>query len=151
MKWLYTGIICPAITYAAMVWGRATSTATFKLKAQKLQRLALLKMSPVRHHSPTEALQIVSFVPPLELLIESAGVATYRRIKHLLDPSQTLIGMWQRKSHIKWVQSIEQEFGLMNIPSDVIPVEISWQKSWKTYLEGFDPISTVNVILAFVV
>ena len=93
-KWLYTGIICPAITYAAMIWGRATSTSVFKLKAQKLQRLALLTASPVRHHSPGEALQVVSFVPPLELLIESIGVATYQRIKHLLDLSQTLPGMW---------------------------------------------------------
>ena len=37
----------------------------------------------------------------------------------------------------------------MNIPSDVIPVEISWQKSWKTYLEGFDPMmdSDINTTL----
>jgi hypothetical protein len=62
-KWFYTGIICPAITYAAMIWGRATSTSVFKLKAQKLQMLALLTALPGRHHSPGEALQVVSFVP----------------------------------------------------------------------------------------
>jgi hypothetical protein len=30
-KWLYTGIICPAITYAAMIWGRAQSSKTSKV------------------------------------------------------------------------------------------------------------------------
>ena len=150
IKWLYTGIICPAITYAAMVWGRATSTALFKLKAQKLQRLALLKVSPVRHNSPTEALQVVSFVPPLELLIESVGVATYRRIKHLLDSSQTLPGMWKGESHIKWAQFIEQEYGLLDIPSDVIPVEISWQKAWEIDLEGFDPIMDSDINTTYI-
>ena len=149
-KWLYTGIICPAITYAAMIWGRATSTSLFKLKAQKLQRLALLTISPVRVHSPSEALQVVSFVPPLELLIESIGVSTYRRIKYLLDLSQALPGMWQRKSHIKWAQFIELEYGLSDIPSDVIPVEISWKKTWEIDLQGFDPIADSNLNTTYV-
>jgi hypothetical protein len=92
----------------------------------------------------------VSFVPPLELLIESIGVATYRRIKHLLDPSQTLPGMWQGKSHIKWVQSIEEEYGLVNIPSDVIPVEISWCRTWEIDLQGFDPMVSSDIRTTYI-
>jgi hypothetical protein len=64
MKWFYTGVIRPAITYGCLVWAKATDNYTFRTQAQKLQRQALLHMAPSRTRSPTIGLEMLAYVPP---------------------------------------------------------------------------------------
>jgi hypothetical protein len=62
--WVYTGIVRPAFTYGSFVWANKTTTNFFKDSAQKLQRLALISLAPIRLHSPTIGLEIVTNTPP---------------------------------------------------------------------------------------
>jgi hypothetical protein len=64
MRWLYTGVIRPALTYGCLVWTKATTEKSFKDSAQKLQRLALLHMAPFRTKSPTIGLEMLAYIPP---------------------------------------------------------------------------------------
>jgi hypothetical protein len=64
MRWLYTGVVRPAITYGCMIWAKASVTKSFKETAQKIQRLALLHMAPFRTKSPTIGLEMLAYLPP---------------------------------------------------------------------------------------
>lgn len=140
MRWIYTSIIRPSITYGCLVWGRATKHKYFLQKAEKLQRSALMPMAPVRTHSPTIAMEVIAFVPPLDLFIESEVVLAFKRVKNLIDTSITETSRNSLTSHLVLAVKLEEESGTKDIPSEVIPPQVSWKQSWKTVLEPFDPI-----------
>ena len=111
VRWLYEGIIKPALTYGCTIWGAATSSKTFKSKALKLQRLALLPMAPVRTHSPTIGLEVISNLLPLDLFIQKNAIACYDRIKQHLTPWDG-IGKGTLRGHTFWLNSLTASLSL---------------------------------------
>jgi hypothetical protein len=63
-KWLYTNVVRPTFTYGCIAWGHTTRSKTFTNKAKRLQRLGLKSLGPIRTHSPTSGLEIVTYTPP---------------------------------------------------------------------------------------
>ena len=79
-KWLYTGVIRPALTYGSIIWHKAVDNAAVKEKLQRLQRLALLTMANVRKGTPSTAMEIIFDLTPLDLIIKEMAAKAYVRL-----------------------------------------------------------------------
>ena len=80
IRWAYTGIVRPALTYGCVVWAKAIRTETMKSKLNSLQRLALVQIAGVRPSTPTAALELIYNVPPLDIHIQELALKTAVRI-----------------------------------------------------------------------
>ena len=103
--WLYTGIVRPAITYGAVVWANSTKSAFIQRDLQRVQRLGLIMIAPMRPSTPTAGLELLTGVPPLDLQVQETAIQTSTRLN--LQPSGWS-GVNKRnklEGHIKWLQS----------------------------------------------
>ena len=80
MRWAYTGIVRPMVTYAALVWGHAAELDDIEEALRKLQRLALCTIVKVPRSTPTRAMEIILDIMPLHLHILKEGLKTYLRL-----------------------------------------------------------------------
>ena len=79
VHWLYTRVVRPALTYAALVWWPKVMTTTTILKLSKIQRIACLGITGAFKTTPTTALEVLLDLPPLEIVIKAeARMALYR-------------------------------------------------------------------------
>jgi ribonuclease HI len=138
-KWLYTNVVRPTFTYGCIAWGHTTRSKTFMKKAKRLQRLGLKSLGPIRTHSPTSGLEIVTYTPPLEIFIKGEVIAAYNRVIGKYDPTQLRITKNTLASHLAWAQHLSQESGLENIPKDQTEPYFHWQQRWHVNLEEYNP------------
>ena len=82
MKWLWTAVIRPMISYASIIWGKGIKTH-LKAKLRSLQRLALLCLGHVRRGTPTAGLEVITDTMPIDLFIEQESVNTYLSLIHI--------------------------------------------------------------------
>jgi hypothetical protein len=79
--WLWTGVILPAITYAALVWyPRISKYQTNLDKLARVQGIGLLNIANVRRGTPTTALEVAYWVEPLDLHLREVATRAYLRI-----------------------------------------------------------------------
>ena len=69
MKWGYTGLVRPILTYGAMIWGHSALTQTNIAKLRRLNRIATNTITSVRKSNPSRALEIIYNIQPLHLEI----------------------------------------------------------------------------------
>ena len=78
-RWLYTGCIRPAISYAALVWAQACERKWVITSLTRVNRLALMMVGHFRKSTPTAGLEVILHVPPLDIHIKyEACLAAYR-------------------------------------------------------------------------
>jgi ribonuclease HI len=136
VRWLYEGIIKPSLTYGCVVWGHALTTNSITLKLHRLQRLALLPMSPVRSKTPTAGMEILSNIPPLSITITELSVRSYLRIKPYL-PVWDDLGRGNLRGHL---HKVKQQVGKLNLDLnnlDKIPPTFQPKNSLITIVSDF--------------
>ena len=93
MRWAYTGVVRPALTYGALVWttrmlvrdGSPTAQHPYRMKAtlrtqfERVNRLALMQLGHFRRSTPTGGLEVIAHIMPLDLyIIKTALLALLR-------------------------------------------------------------------------
>ena len=77
--WLYVAIIRPTVTFASLVWWPGCQTASAKMKLSRAQRSACLGITGAMRTTPTNAMEALICLPPLELVVRSeARMAAHR-------------------------------------------------------------------------
>jgi len=71
VHWLYVTIISPAIIFASLVWWPGCQMVCAKRKLSKVQRLACLGITGAVCTTPTNAVEALICLPPLELVVQS--------------------------------------------------------------------------------
>ena len=66
MKWIYTAMIRPIMSYACMSWTGGLSNKYLVRKLTKVQRLACLMISSAFPGTPTGTLEILLNITPIE-------------------------------------------------------------------------------------
>ena len=80
MRWAYTGIVRPTLTYAAHIWA-GNINKTMQMKLERLNRLGCLVINSVYKSTPTKALEILYNVSPLHLKLKEIAMENFIRIR----------------------------------------------------------------------
>ena len=83
-KWVYTGIVRPALTYGCLVWGHACEKKLYQRDISRLNRLTLLTMGSFRKSTPTAGLEVIASLMPLDVFIKQEATLAHLRVKGLL-------------------------------------------------------------------
>ena len=79
MKWAYTAIIRPALTYACVCWQHATDTKTIQKQINQVDRLAMLTFTRVHKSTPTKGLALIYDLMPLNIFLQMNSIKAYAR------------------------------------------------------------------------
>ena len=81
MKWAYTGIVQPALLYAAMAWAHAIESEDIITLLRRINRQAMNTIVKVPRSTPTQAMELILDIIPLHIHIKKEGLAAYIRLK----------------------------------------------------------------------
>jgi hypothetical protein len=78
--WLFTSIIQPSITSASLVWWPGCQTASAKKQLSRIQRLACLGITGAMRLTPPSAIEVITCLLPLDLVVEGEARAAAHRL-----------------------------------------------------------------------
>ena len=82
MRWAWTGIVRPVMSYAAMTWGHVLDENDSLVTAlRRLNRLAMNTIVRVPRSTPTQTMEIVLGITPLHLHIKQLAMASHQRLQ----------------------------------------------------------------------
>jgi hypothetical protein len=80
VHWLYVSIVWPSVTFASLVQWPGCQTASSKKKLNRFQRQACLGMRGTMRTTPTNAVEALICLPPLELVVQSEATSAAHRL-----------------------------------------------------------------------
>ena len=121
MKWAYTGIVRPALSYAALAWGHAVEADEFESMCRRLNRLAMNTIVKVPRSTPTRAMEIVLDLYPLHLHILKEGLSTYIRLKPAIRLlwSGVYTNLTHAVSHRRYWDWVAEDAGIYDYGNEV--------------------------------
>ena len=146
LKWAYEGIVVPMLSYGSCVTARACKQTHIKNKLNRLNRLMALTLCPLRKNSPSEALEVILGLCPLDLKIEEMSLRSHLRI---LSHRRTTWSGFGRNTFgtIKWAKEKLLDIGINEIDFDNTK-ELNINSNYEVVLESFKsgtPNSTSDV------
>ena len=128
MKWAFTGIVRPKLTYGCHIWQNKI-TETLRGKLLRLNRLAMLNIAKVHKSAPTKGLEIIYNIPPLDLFIERIAIHNHLRVKSQVKRTWDGIGS-KKKGHLNAGEAECSKLGLSNLPNDtILPIRV-WNRKF---------------------
>ena len=121
LKWAYTGIVRPVITYAAMTWAHEAETPIIQTALRRVNRAALNTIVSVPRSTPTRAMELILDIPPLHLVAKREGLAAYLRLQEQLPVTWEGVyrNLLHSTSHLKYWNLMAQNVGaLTSIETD---------------------------------
>ena len=130
IRWIYTQVIRPRITYGCIVWWHKASIGRFKATLSKLQRMAELTITGALKTTPSAALDAILDLPPLHLVLEAKAKSCAVRL--------AAIGLWhtynQVAEHCKLTQYLQKNKQYWS-NSDKVLGKFSFQKPFDIIIQ----------------
>lgn len=101
------------ILYAAPVWVNTLKTKKFRDKLLTIQRKMLLKVSRAYRTTSTDALQVITGVPPIDLRLEQRAMAFRQEKEQKEETKQNMMARWQER----WTNGTKGEWTRRLIPN----------------------------------
>ena len=73
VRWIFTAIVRPRISYACMIWSHTINYKTKLRKLQQINRLVSMIMAPARRSTPTRALELINNLMPLDIYLHECN------------------------------------------------------------------------------
>ena len=135
MRWMFTGIVRPALTYGAIVWWRASQDPARLSKFTSINRLALLTFGSVRSSTPTVGMEAIGYLPPMDLFLEGEVTKAWIRIKPIRPEIWDGIGTGAFRGHRFALQKLLEGFNIPDLVSDETPEIKKWERGFQVDLK----------------
>lgn len=153
MKWVYSAIVRPMMTYACVVWISATNVKTYMQGFNQVQRLACLMITGAMRSTPGRGMEALLGIPPIEEMLraEALNQAIWlEENKGWIQPKQVQRG----RSHSLICKEMMNEVRALSKPRDGTRPKFKYKKSieivigngkepspepkncWKVYTDG---------------
>ncbi|XP_063987244.1 uncharacterized protein LOC135167690 [Diachasmimorpha longicaudata] len=116
VKWIYTAIMTPQLTHAAVVWWPALNKACHRKAVDRVGRLAMLSITGALRRTPSSALEVLVFMQPPHLIIKEEATKAAARLR--------LQGTWK---------------GARNGHTSVLRTDRGWKGYCRAVLTPADP------------
>ena len=121
MKWIYTAVIRPIMSYACVSWAGGLNKKYLVRKLTKVQRLACLMISSAFPGTPTGALEILLNITPIEEFLLAEAVRGSYRISVSGHWHAKPVGSFGKtKSHVDICNEARRFLPLLQMPADRI-------------------------------
>jgi hypothetical protein len=116
VHWLYVAIIRSSVTFTSLVWWPGFQMASAKRKLSRVQRLACLGITGAMRTTPTNAVEALICLPPLDLVVQSEARSAAHRLWSL--------GCWSylhpNRGHSNILMRLQQSDPMFNIGVDIM-------------------------------
>ena len=130
MKWAYTGIVRPKLTYACHLWSHKMSKS-MKDQLTRMQRLGCLTIAKAHRSTPTAGLEIIYNIPPIDLHLEKTACLTWARLNDHIDSCWSGIGTTTNsKGHWRALQEKCNQINYILVPRDKITKTPNWNRKF---------------------
>jgi hypothetical protein len=127
VHWLYTSVVRPSITYESLVWWPGCETARAKRLLSTIQRLACLGITEAMRTTPTNAVEALVGLSPLDLVVQGEARALAHRLWSL--------GSWSyfhpNCGHSRILVQLHQSDPLFNMRVDVIRPTYNFEPKYR--------------------
>ena len=138
MRWLYTGCIRPAISYAALVWAQACQKQWVVTALKRVNRLALTAIGHFRRSTPTAGLEIIMHVRPLDVHIQFEACLALNRTSFTMGADGEHINHKViRGGHREYCSKLLDRLNLTITESDKVTPTYRWRKLFELDKESF--------------
>ena len=121
MRWIYTAMIRPVITYACTPWVGGVNKKYIEKKLSRVQKLACLMIFSAFPSTPTEALEMLLNIMPIkEFILSEAVKGSYRLSRVSFWPAKTIGSTRKTKSHVDVYNEAKENLPLLSMPADLI-------------------------------
>ena len=86
MMWMYTAIVRPMLTYGSFIWYKEAEKTSFRIKLNKIQRLACVLTTGAIRTTPTAALEALLNLPPLHIFMKMEAQITNYKLRTNENP-----------------------------------------------------------------
>ena len=132
MKWIYTDLIRPIISYACVSWVGSLNKKYLVRKLTKMQRLACLIISSAFPGTPTGALEIwLNITPIKEFLLAEAVRGSYRITVSGLWHVNPIVSFGKTKSHVDVCNEARKFLPLLKMPAERIKKTRVFERNFK--------------------
>ncbi|KAJ8950921.1 hypothetical protein NQ318_008359 [Aromia moschata] len=136
LHWMYTAIVRPVITYGAIVWWPGTRTDKARKQLDKVQRLACLGITSAMRTAPSRAIEVLTGLPPLHLVIEHEAMRSAYRLTglgHWIGEEQTTghATIWNKATeHCPVLLMLQDSVEPTICPSPKLRIQIPSRDDW---------------------
>ena len=142
LKWAYTGLVRPVMSYASMIWGHRVEADDIEEELRKLNRAALLSICRVPRSTPTRALEIILDIFPLHIFIIRTGLAAFQRLKRQtpLLWDGVYPNLTHSISHLRFWTYLCQELGIDDVERNsdsccIVPPELNFALDANSFVD----------------
>ena len=131
VRWAFTGIVRPTLSYACHIWWKFCTQKSTISQLNRLNRLACLSIAKVQRSSPTKGLEMIYNLLPLDLFLEKQTLMAYIRVSKIVKSNWSNPG---GEGHLGELQKDFQKLKLPNIVEETKTTRI-WNKLFKVNLD----------------
>jgi len=135
MRWAYTSIVRPMISYGSLVWGHMSTK--YERQFQRLQRLACMTFVCIPPSAPTRGLEVITNLQPLDLHIRGEALKAAKRVQGRNPTRWDGVGSGARRGHLLKCNVFQAELSIPDLHLDYAPVRSFWNKSYMIDYSSF--------------
>ncbi len=152
LRWVYTGIVRPAITYGSIVWVHHINGKEQLKQLQKLHGTILRMMCPKRRSTPVAGIEMMFYVPPLELVIKGEAIKAHMRNIHMLPHDWPGVSKKGQVRHLQANWDLCEQFGVPDMEWDKEATKLRFDNNYfveeDCYEKGLD-VSWPGAIMVY--